>query len=78
MNADMTTAQANGKSAMNKAFWRILPLILIAYLFAYMDRVNVSFAASSMNEDLAFSATVYGLGGDFFSLAMRCSKSPRT
>ena len=34
---------------MNKAFWRILPLIGLAYLFAYMDRVNVSFAAAAMN-----------------------------
>lgn len=32
MNAAITTEQDIGKSAMNKAFWRILPLILIAYL----------------------------------------------
>lgn len=32
MNAGITTEQDIGKSAMNKAFWRILPLILIAYL----------------------------------------------
>lgn len=76
MNADMTTAQAIGKSAMNKAFWRILPLILIAYLFAYMDRVNVSLAASSMNEDLAFSATVYGLGGGLFFLGYALFEIP--
>jgi MFS transporter, ACS family, tartrate transporter len=48
---------------MNKAFWHILPLILIAYFSAYMDRVNVSLAAASTNENLTFSATVNGLGG---------------
>ncbi|MBS0473878.1 MAG: MFS transporter [Proteobacteria bacterium] len=58
-----------GRSAMRKAFWRILPLILLAYLFAYMDRVNVSFAAATMNADLGFSATTYGLGGGLFFLS---------
>ena len=63
MAANHRHVSAIGRSAMGKAFWRILPLILIAYLFAYMDRVNVSFAATQMNEDLRFSATIYGLGG---------------
>ncbi len=76
MSAGITTERDIGKSAMNKAFWRILPLILIAYLFAYMDRVNVSFAASSMNEDLAFSATVYGLGGGLFFLGYALFEIP--
>lgn len=57
-----------GAAAMHKAMWRILPLILVAYLFAYMDRVNVSFAAAEMNKDLGFSATIYGLGGGLFFL----------
>ena len=67
---------AIGASATRKAFWRILPLILIAYLFAYIDRVNVSFAAASMNEDLAFSATVYGLGGGLFFLGYALFEIP--
>ena len=67
---------AIGKAAMRKAFWRVLPLILVAYLFAYMDRVNVSFAAAAMNEDLAFSATVYGLGGGLFFLGYALFEIP--
>ena len=51
---------------MSKAMWRILPLILLAYVAAYVDRVNVSFAAIQMNVDLKFSATVYGLGSGLF------------
>jgi MFS transporter, ACS family, tartrate transporter len=69
MMTPKATIDVIGASAMNKAFWRILPMILLAYLFAYMDRVNVGFAAASMNEDLKFSATVYGLGGGLFFLA---------
>jgi MFS transporter, ACS family, tartrate transporter len=69
MMAQKATTDAIGTTAMNKAFWRILPLIGLAYLFAYMDRVNVGFAAAEMNNDLQFSATVYGLGGGLFFLA---------
>ena len=67
--AQAKTTDPIGASAMNKAFWRILPLIGVAYLFAYMDRVNVGFAAAQMNHDLKFSATIYGLGGGLFFLA---------
>ena len=75
--AEATIARrAVARSAMHKAFWRILPLILIAYLLAYMDRVNVSFAAASMNEDLAFSATIYGLGGGLFFLGYALFEIP--
>ena len=53
---------------------RIVPLILLAYMVAYIDRVNVSFASLQMNDDLKFSATIYGLGGGLFFLATPCSK----
>lgn len=76
MAADHGHISAIGRSAMGKAFWRILPLILVAYLFAYMDRVNVSFAAAQMNEDLKFSATIYGLGGGLFFLGYALFEIP--
>lgn len=65
-----------GRSAMNKALWRIIPLIALAYLCAYMDRVNVSFAATQMNVDLGFSATIYGLGGGLFFLGYALFEIP--
>jgi ACS family tartrate transporter-like MFS transporter len=67
---------AIGKSAMRKALWHILPIILLAYLCAYMDRVNVSFAAVQMNVDLKFSATIYGLGGGLFFLGYALFEIP--
>ena len=76
MGAGLKADEAIGAAAMNKAFWRILPLILLAYLFAYMDRVNVSFAAAQMNEDLKFSATIYGLGGGLFFLGYALFEIP--
>ncbi|MEO7505225.1 MAG: MFS transporter [Sphingomicrobium sp.] len=59
---------AISQAAMRKASWRILPLLGLGYLFSFLDRLNVSFAATQMNLDLGFSATVYGLGGGLFFL----------
>ena len=42
MNQRPQTDDAIGRSAMRKAMWRILPLILLAYVVAYIDRVNAS------------------------------------
>jgi ACS family tartrate transporter-like MFS transporter len=61
---------------MTKSMWRILPLILLAYLMAYMDRVNISFASLQMNDDLEFSASIYGLGAGLFFLAYALFEVP--
>jgi len=49
-----------------KVSWRIVPLFIVCFLFAYLDRVNISFAKLQMASDLAFSETVYGLGASLF------------
>jgi MFS transporter, ACS family, tartrate transporter len=76
----MTTAYGSdeliGRSAMRKASWRLLPLIGLGYGIAYMDRVNISFASLQMNEDLHFSAAVYGLGGGLFFLSYAMLEVP--
>ncbi|GAA3527518.1 MFS transporter [Amycolatopsis ultiminotia] len=41
--------------------WRILPLLVICYLFAYVDRVNIGFAKLQMTQDIGISESVYGL-----------------
>jgi len=46
--------------------WRILPLLFAGYFAAYIDRVNVGFAALTMNQALGLSAEQYGLGGGLF------------
>ena len=56
--------------------WRIVPLILLAYLMAYMDRVNISFASLQMNDDLKFSASIYGLGAGLFFIAYALFEVP--
>jgi ACS family tartrate transporter-like MFS transporter len=50
-----------------KVWWRILPLVILLYLAAYLDRANVGFAKLRMASDLNFSEEVFGLGiGIFF------------
>jgi ACS family tartrate transporter-like MFS transporter len=45
---------------------RILPYLFILYVVAYVDRVNLSYAALEMNRDLRFSPDVYGFGAGIF------------
>ncbi|MDS9877642.1 MFS transporter [Pseudomonas protegens] len=53
-------------SAYRKTAWRIIPLLILCYLVAYLDRVNVGFAKLQMLDDLKFSEAVYGLGAGIF------------
>lgn len=52
--------------AYRKILLRIVPLIMLMYLLAWMDRVSIGFAALTMNEDLGISATAFGLGAALF------------
>ena len=49
--------------------WRLMPLLLICYLFAHLDRINIGFAKMQMSADLNFSDTVYGFGAGLFFVA---------
>jgi ACS family tartrate transporter-like MFS transporter len=47
---------------------RLIPVLIAAYVMAHLDRINVSFAALTMNQELRFSASEYGLGASLFFL----------
>ncbi|MFM0592250.1 MULTISPECIES: MFS transporter [Paraburkholderia] len=51
-----------------KLAWRIVPFLFLAFIVAYIDRVNVSFAKLQMLTDLSLSETVYGAGAGIFFL----------
>lgn len=55
-------------SVYRKVTWRLLPFLMLCYVVAYLDRVNVGFAKLQMLNDLKFSETVYGLGAGIFFL----------
>src|ERR1700761_4838381 len=45
---------------------RIVPFLMVCYFVAYLDRVNVGFAALTMNKDLGISSTAFGFGAGIF------------
>ena len=53
---------------IRKVTVRLVPFLGLLYLINYLDRVNVGFAALTMNADLGLSAAAYGLGAGLFFL----------
>jgi MFS transporter, ACS family, tartrate transporter len=53
-------------STIHTISWRLIPFLVLAYFFSYLDRVNLGFAALTMNADLKFSPLVYAWGAGIF------------
>lgn len=62
----MTSSNADRVYA--RVTWRPVPFLFLCYIFAYLDRVNVSFAKLQMSDALGFSEATYGLGAGVFFL----------
>src|SRR6476469_1476879 len=63
----MTLSHSHIAVLRSKVAWRILPMAILLYFVAYLDRANVGFAKLRMAHDLGFSEEVFGLGiGIFF------------
>ena len=58
----------DGRAVYAKVSWRLLPYMFVLYILAYLDRVNVGFAAADMQTQLHFSNSVYGFGAGVFFL----------
>jgi ACS family tartrate transporter-like MFS transporter len=56
------------RRTIRKVAWRLLPLIVVIYFVAYIDRTNVSFASFGMTRDLGLTAYIYGWGAGIFFL----------
>jgi ACS family tartrate transporter-like MFS transporter len=64
----MSETTATEARVMRAIFRRLVPFLMLCYFVAYVDRVNVGFAALTMNHDLGFSSTVFGTGAGIFFL----------
>src|ERR1700712_4903448 len=64
----MQNSKNEADAILRRAAWRLVPQILAMYIAAFLNRVNVSFAALTMNQDLGFSPEVYGWGTGIFFL----------
>ena len=61
-------ARSAEDAVYRKITWRVMPIVLIAYVFAFLDRINIGYAQLQMKQDLAFSDAIYGLGAGIFFL----------
>src|SRR5882724_2600273 len=63
-------------AVVRKLTWRLVPFLFLLYIVAYLDRINVGFAALQMRQQLAFTDTVYGLGAGMFFAGYFCFQVP--
>jgi ACS family tartrate transporter-like MFS transporter len=70
--ADLQTRESQARElqarVVRKLTWRILPFVMLLYFVSFLDRVNVGFAALSMNKAIGLTPTMFGLGGGIFFL----------
>jgi ACS family tartrate transporter-like MFS transporter len=55
-----------GKRTLRKVAWRLIPFMGLLYFLAFVDRVNIGFAALTMNADLGLSASMFGFASGIF------------
>src|ERR671925_1310538 len=53
---------------LSKLTRHLIPFMFLLYIVAYLDRINIGFAALQMNRDLGFSDAMYGFGAGIFFL----------
>src|SRR6185312_6928822 len=53
-------------AVLKRAAWRLITFMALMYVVSFLDRVNISFAALTMNRDLGFSPEAYGFGAGIF------------
>ena len=66
MVADLNVSDRAARHASRKAAWRLIPFLILCLLVAYLDRVNVGFAALTMNKELGLTAEMFGFGAGIF------------
>ncbi len=67
---------ADQEQVFAKCAWRMIPFMMLLYVTNYLDRVNVGFAALTMNQDLGFSASVYGFAAGIFFISYAMFQIP--
>ena len=75
MDGSLTQRQ---EATMSRIVWRLMPLVMLVYLMAVIDRANVSFAKLQMVKDLGMSETTYGLAASLFFIGYLVFEVPST
>jgi ACS family tartrate transporter-like MFS transporter len=64
------------EAVFRKCAWRLLPLITAGFLINFLDRTNVGFAALTINRELGFTPSVYGLAAGIFFVSYSIFQIP--
>jgi MFS family permease len=64
------------KKAFDKIAWRVVPILILAYIVNFLDRTNVSFAAPAMNKDIGLTLAEYGYGAGILFLGYSLFEVP--
>jgi MFS transporter, ACS family, tartrate transporter len=72
----MSDATSLEQETIRRVAWRLMPLLMLGYFCAYLDRVNVGFAGLTMNKALGFSAAVFGFGSGVFFVGYFLAEIP--
>src|SRR3977135_2089971 len=62
----------------SKISWRILPFLILCYMIAFLDRINIGYAQLQMKQTLTFSDATYGFGAGIFFVGSSLLKFPST
>ncbi len=66
-STQLALSKANSVDALySKVSWRVIPLLIVCYTVAYLDRINIGYAQLQMKQSLSFGDAVYGLGAGIF------------
>jgi ACS family tartrate transporter-like MFS transporter len=68
VSAQADSLDEQGRVTISRVVRRLIPFIFLCYVVAYIDRVNIGFAAQELQRDLKLSDAAYGLGGGLFFL----------
>src|SRR4051794_21879731 len=64
------------KSAIHKATFRLMPMLVILYIVAFLDRTNVGFAEAALEVDRSITAGAYALGAGIFFIGYAIFEIP--
>jgi ACS family tartrate transporter-like MFS transporter len=66
------------QGSIRKITWRLIPFLMLLYFVAFLDRINVGFAALTMNKDVGLTSQMFGLGAGIFFLGYFAFEVPST
>ena len=75
-STDVSVIEPIERETIRRVIWRLMPLLMLGYFCAYLDRSNVGMAATTMMTDLGFSNATFGFGGGLFFLGYFLAEIP--